>query len=59
MDLDVINIIHFLEPFQPDENQELGLTLVVVNPSDIARALFYQLLHLKVPKATSLIGKAF
>lgn len=39
MDLDVVNTIHVLEPFQPYENQELGLILVVVNPTDIGRAV--------------------
>lgn len=57
--MEVVNRIRVSEPGQPYENQGLGLVLVVVEPRDIARALFYQLLHLKVPKATSPVGKSF
>lgn len=59
VDLDVVNTIHVSKLFQPYENQELRLILVVTDPSDIAGVLSYQLLHQKVPKATSLEGKAF
>ena len=39
MALDVVNTIHVSELFQPYENQELWLMLVVTDPSDIAGVL--------------------